>query len=62
VPVIMMSARDTEVDKAVVLQLGADDYVTKPFTWRQLAERIDAVLPGTGTSRQAASRQPAGHR
>jgi two-component system, OmpR family, response regulator RegX3 len=62
VPVIMMSARDTEVDKAVVLQLGADDYVTKPFTWRELAERIDAVLPGTGTSHQPASRQPAGHR
>jgi len=32
VPVIMLSARDTEVDKAVGLELGADDYVTKPFT------------------------------
>lgn len=45
VPVIMMSARDTEIDKAVMLQLGADDYVTKPFTWRELAARIQAVLP-----------------
>jgi two-component system, OmpR family, response regulator RegX3 len=57
VPVIMMSARDTEVDRAVVLQLGADDYVTKPFTWRELAARIDAVLPGTGTGREVASRR-----
>jgi two-component system, OmpR family, response regulator RegX3 len=43
VPLIMMSARNTEVDKAVVLQLGADDYVAKPFTWRELAARIEAV-------------------
>jgi len=44
VPVIMLSARDTEVDKAVGLELGADDYVTKPFTWRELAARIQDVL------------------
>ena len=44
VPVIMLSARDTEVDKAVGLELGADDYVTKPFTWSELAARIQAVL------------------
>jgi len=44
VPVIMLSARDTEVDKAVGLELGADDYLTKPFTWRELAARIQAVL------------------
>jgi two-component system response regulator RegX3 len=49
VPVIMLSARDTEVDKAVGLELGADDYVTKPFTWRELAARIQAVLYGPGT-------------
>ena len=49
VPVIMLSARDTEVDKAVGLELGADDYVTKPFTWRELAARIQAVLYGRGT-------------
>jgi two-component system response regulator RegX3 len=45
VPVIMMSARNTEVDRAVGLELGADDYVTKPFTWRELAVRIQALLP-----------------
>ena len=49
VPVIMLSARDTEVDKAVGLELGADDYVTKPFTWRERAARIQALLYGRGT-------------
>jgi two-component system, OmpR family, response regulator RegX3 len=44
VPVIMLSAGDSEVDKAISLELGADDYVTKPFSWRELAERIRAVL------------------
>ncbi len=48
VPVIMLSAKDTEVDKAVGLELGADDYVTKPFTWRELAARIQAVLHRPG--------------
>jgi two-component system, OmpR family, response regulator RegX3 len=44
VPVIMLSAKDGEVNKAVGLELGADDYVTKPFSWHELAERIRAVL------------------
>jgi two-component system, OmpR family, response regulator RegX3 len=44
VPVIMLSTRDTEVDKAVGLGVGANDYVTKPFSWRELAARIRAVL------------------
>jgi two-component system response regulator RegX3 len=44
VPVIMLSAKDSEVDKAVGLGLGADDYVTKPFSWRELDARIQAVL------------------
>jgi two-component system, OmpR family, response regulator RegX3 len=44
----MMTARDTEVDRAVGLELGADDYVTKPFTWRELAVRIQALLPRPG--------------
>jgi two-component system response regulator RegX3 len=44
VPVIMMSAKDTEVDKAVGFELGADDYVTKPFSWPELAARIQAML------------------
>jgi two-component system response regulator RegX3 len=44
VPIVMLTAKDTEVDKAVGLELGADDYVTKPFTWRELLTRIQAVL------------------
>ena len=44
VPVIMVTARDTEVDKVVGLELGADDYVTKPFSQRELLARIRAVL------------------
>ncbi len=44
VPVIMVTARDTEVDKVVGLEIGADDYVTKPFSHRELLARIRAVL------------------
>ncbi|MDO5098945.1 MAG: response regulator transcription factor [Corynebacterium sp.] len=44
VPVIMVTARDTELDKVVGLELGADDYVTKPYSSRELIARIRAVL------------------
>jgi two-component system response regulator RegX3 len=44
VPVIMVSAKDDEVDKVVGLELGADDYVTKPYAPRELVARIRAVL------------------
>lgn len=44
VPVIMVSAKDSEVDKVVGLELGADDYVTKPYSPRELVARIRAVL------------------
>jgi len=44
VPIIMVSAKDTEVDKVVGLELGADDYVTKPYSPRELVARIHAVL------------------
>ena len=44
VPVIMLTARDSEVDKVVGLELGADDYVTKPFSPRELVARVKAVL------------------
>jgi two-component system response regulator RegX3 len=57
VPVIMLTAKDSEVDKVVGLELGADDYVTKPYSTRELVARIRAVLrrqgdedlPGDGT-------------
>ena len=44
VPIIMLTARDEEVDKVVGLEIGADDYVTKPFSPRELAARVSAVL------------------
>ncbi|MCE1175287.1 MAG: response regulator transcription factor [Propionibacteriales bacterium] len=44
VGIIMVTARDTEIDKVVGLELGADDYVTKPFSHRELVARIRAVL------------------
>ena len=44
VPVIMVSAKDSEIDKVVGLELGADDYVTKPYSPRELVARIRAVL------------------
>ena len=56
VPVIMVTARDSEIDKVVGLELGADDYVTKPYSARELIARIRAVLrrggePATTTAR-----------
>jgi two-component system, OmpR family, response regulator RegX3 len=44
VPIIMLTAKDSEIDKVVGLELGADDYVTKPFSMRELTARIRAVL------------------
>lgn len=50
VPIIMLTARDTDVDKVVGLELGADDYVTKPFHTRELIARIKAVLRRSGAN------------
>lgn len=44
IPIIMLTARDTEVDRVVGLEIGADDYVTKPFSTRELIARIRAIL------------------
>ena len=44
VPVIMLTAKDSEIDKVVGLEIGADDYVTKPYSSRELLARIQAVL------------------
>lgn len=49
VPIIMLTAKDSEVDKVVGLELGADDYVTKPYSSRELVARIKAVLRRGGT-------------
>ncbi|WP_280414435.1 response regulator transcription factor [Nocardia carnea] len=56
VPVIMVTARDSEIDKVVGLELGADDYVTKPYSARELIARIRAVLRrGAGDELDAGS-------
>ncbi len=44
VPVIMLTAKDSEIDKVVGLEIGADDYVTKPYSSRELLARVKAVL------------------
>ncbi len=47
IPIIMLTARETEIDKVLGLELGADDYVTKPFSIRELLARIKAALRRT---------------
>jgi two-component system, OmpR family, alkaline phosphatase synthesis response regulator PhoP len=48
VPILMLTARDEDVDKIVGLELGADDYLTKPFNPRELVARVRAILRRTG--------------
>jgi two-component system response regulator RegX3 len=55
VPVIMLTAKDAEVDKVVGLEIGADDYVTKPFSARELVARIRAVLRRRGEPEDVAT-------
>jgi DNA-binding response OmpR family regulator len=54
-PIIMLTARDEEVDRVVGLELGADDYVTKPFSVRELIARVKAVLRRVGSAEGDAS-------
>jgi len=56
VPILMLTARDEDVDKIVGLELGADDYLTKPFNPRELVARVKAILRRA----EAAQGQPAG--
>ncbi len=55
VPVIMLTAREEEVDKVLGLELGADDYMTKPFSIRELTARVKANLRRTSIDKAAAS-------
>jgi DNA-binding response OmpR family regulator len=57
VPIVMLTAKDSELDKVVGLELGADDYVTKPFSLRELSARIRALFR---RSEQAAAPDAAG--
>jgi DNA-binding response OmpR family regulator len=55
VPIVMLTAKDAEVDKVVGLELGADDYVTKPFSLRELTARIRAIFRRADQATAAAS-------
>jgi DNA-binding response OmpR family regulator len=52
VPIIMLTARDDEIDRIVGLEIGADDYLTKPFSMRELMARVKAQLRRTGVIRE----------
>src|SRR5437763_10392084 len=51
VPIIMLTARDDELDKVIGLELGADDYITKPFSIREFRSRVRALLRRAAASR-----------
>ena len=57
VPIIMLSAKDSEFDKVIGLELGADDYVTKPFSNRELQARVKALLRRDGINRSGQPRR-----
>jgi two-component system response regulator RegX3 len=57
VPIIMVTARDSEIDKIVGLEIGADDYVTKPYSPRELVARVRAVLRRRASDSQEPSTQ-----
>jgi two-component system response regulator RegX3 len=50
VPIVMVTAKDSEADKVLGLELGADDYITKPFSMRELIARVRAVLRRSGVA------------
>src|SRR6266550_444803 len=54
VPIIMLTARDDELDKVIGLELGADDYITKPFSIREFRSRVRALLRRASAPRAAA--------
>lgn len=58
VPILMLTARDDDIDKIVGLELGADDYMTKPFNPRELVARVKAILRRIEPARQTNNMQP----
>ena len=58
VPIIMLTAKDAEIDRVLGLELGADDYVTKPFSMRELGARVRAVLRRGHTNGEAPKEAP----
>lgn len=61
VPILFLTARDDEVDRIVGLEIGADDYLTKPFSPRELVARIRAILKRTGSSSTPSPEQALAH-
>ena len=60
IPILMLTAKAEEIDRVVGLEFGADDYVTKPFSPREVALRIRAILRRSATSEQSSERLTAG--
>jgi DNA-binding response OmpR family regulator len=58
IPIIILTAKTDEVDKIVGLEIGADDYMTKPFSMRELLARVHALLRRAGTGRQQPAVEP----
>ncbi|MDD6763284.1 MAG: response regulator [Clostridiales bacterium] len=56
VPIVMLTAREDEVDKVLGLELGADDYITKPYSARELKARVKAILRRSEISKEAAEK------
>lgn len=59
VPILMLTARDEEIDRVIGLEMGADDYLTKPFSMRELMARVKALLRRVRLDRSEAGAQPA---
>lgn len=57
-PIIFLTARSTEIDRVVGLELGADDYVTKPFSPRELSARVKAILRRAGSNHLPETQEP----
>ncbi|MEK8228112.1 response regulator [Oerskovia sp. M15] len=61
VPILMLTARDDETDMLIGLGVGADDYMTKPFSMRELVARVKALLRRVDRAAQAATSTPRNH-
>ncbi len=61
IPILFLSARDEEIDRIVGLEIGGDDYVTKPFSPRELVARIRAILKRTDRINSAITTEPLAH-
>ena len=62
VPILMLTARDEDVDKIIGLEVGADDYMTKPFNPRELVARVKSILRARARAEGAGERSPATRR